>query len=114
VEIIKFFITSQIMEQFELEDIEKQLTLTDACAGFRGRRLLRSRDGRYGLLERNGSALNIARAALNQDGPLGDGLSSKSSPEKNGSSLHSEVKHTLHLHIPALPGFCHNCLHQKV
>lgn len=60
-------------------------------AGCRGRRLLRSRDDRYGFLERNGT-LNIARAALNQDGPLGDGLSSKSSPEKNGSSLHSEAK----------------------
>ncbi|KAG0557233.1 hypothetical protein M758_11G107600 [Ceratodon purpureus] len=62
-------------------------------SGCRGRASLRRTDGRCGFLERFG-ALNVATAALKQDGPSGDGLSSKPSPEKNGSSVHSEVKNT--------------------
>lgn len=92
-----------IMKRFKLGGfVQKQLLLKKCCAVFRGRRLLRSRDGRCGFLERSG-AVNVARAALKQDGPLGDGsLSSKPSPEKNGSSLHSEVKHILTLLFTAL------------
>lgn len=58
-------------------------------AGCRGRRLSRSRDGRSWSLDRNDS-LTITRAAIKQDGSSGEGASAKSSPEKNGSSLHSD------------------------
>lgn len=82
---VEFFPSRALVSFIGLEEVRV------LKAGCRGRRSLRRTDGGCGFLERSG-ALNVARSALKQDGSSGDGQSSKPSPEKNGSSVHAEVK----------------------